>query len=130
MGVVIKYPNSQKEFAKRLRRNMTDAERRLWSKLRSKQFLGMKFRRQHPIGPFIVDFVCLENNLVIELDGGQHALDVENDKLRDDWLKNEGFTVLRYWNNEVLMETSSVLEDIQRKIPDHPPPTPPLKGGG
>ena len=130
MGVNKNKQEHKTEFAKRLRRNMTDAERRLWSKLRSKQFLGMKFRRQHPIGPFIVDFVCLENNLVIELDGGQHALDDDKDSARDEWLINEGFTVLRYWNNEALMETSSVLEDIKHKIMAHPPPTPPLKGGG
>jgi len=109
---------------------MTDAERRLWSKLRSKQLMGLKFRRQHPLGPYIVDFVCLEKNIIIEIDGGQHVLDVDKDSSRDEWLKSEGFEVLRYWNNEVLKETSNVLDDIQRRMPDHPPPTPPLKGGG
>lgn len=126
----INNPKNQKEFVKKLRRNMTDAERRLWSKLRSKQLMGLKFRRQHPLGPYIVDFVCLEKNIIIEIDGGQHVLDVDKDSSRDEWLKSEGFEVLRYWNNEVLKETSNVLDDIQRRMPDHPPPTPPLKGGG
>ena len=130
MGVDLKKTGHKTKLAKKLRRDMTDAEKRLWSILRSKQFLGLKFRRQHPVGPFIVDFVCLEKNLIIEIDGGQHAIDVESDKTREEWLANEGFIVLRYWNNEVLVETSNVLDDIQRKIMDHPPPTPPLKGGG
>jgi very-short-patch-repair endonuclease len=109
---------------------MTDAEKRLWSQLRSKQLFGMKFHRQHPIGPFIVDFVCLEKKLVIEVDGGQHSKGSDKDLKRDEWLASEGYKVLRYWNDDVLKETKSVLEDVLSKIGDHPPPTPPLKGGG
>jgi very-short-patch-repair endonuclease len=90
----------------------------------------MKFRRQHPIGSIVVDFVCLEKKLVIEVDGGQHAKENEKDLSREEWLASEGFKVLRYWNDEVLKETKSVMEDILSKIGDHPPPTPPLKGGG
>jgi very-short-patch-repair endonuclease len=125
------------ELAQKLRRNMTDAEKRLtdaekrlWSQLRSKQLFGMKFRRQHPIGPFIVDFVCLEKKHVIEVDGGQHSKGSDKDLKRDEWLASEGYKVLRYWNDDVLKETKSVLEDVLSKIGDHPPPTPPLKGGG
>src|SRR5690606_36880806 len=90
----------QQEFAKRLRRNMTDAERLLWKHLRAHRLNGHKFRRQHPIGPYIVDFVNLGANLIVEADGGQHnenALDVD----RDAWLQSQGFKVLRFWNNDI-----------------------------
>jgi very-short-patch-repair endonuclease len=77
---------------------------------------GLKFRRQHPIGKYIVDFVCLERALVVELDGGQHAEDApgEKDETRDQWLEEEGFTVLRFWDHEVLSNTNGVLEVIRR----------------
>ena len=101
--------------AKTLRRNMTEAEKKLWLRLRSCQLSGLKFRRQHPIGIYIVDFVCLEKNLVIEVDGGQHS-ESTPDKIRDEWLTSEGYKILRYWNNQVLRETEFVLEDILRKI--------------
>jgi very-short-patch-repair endonuclease len=84
--------------AKALRSNMTEAERRLW---RAHRFRGTKFKRQAMIGKYIVDFVCFEKNLVIEVDGGQHA-DNETDRLRTRWLENQGFRVLRFWNNDVL----------------------------
>ena len=99
---------------------MTEAEKRLWSRLRSRQILGLKFRRQHPIGNYIVDFACLERKLVIELDGGQHSGD-KQDKERDAWLENEGFKVIRYWNDQVLRETEAVVEDILRNT-DSPSP--------
>jgi very-short-patch-repair endonuclease len=105
-------------LAKNLRKESTDAERLIWSRLRAGRLEGLKFRRQHPIGPYIVDFVCLERKLVIELDGGQHALpeETQKDNQRDSWLKEEGYTVLRFWNNEVLTNLNGVLEEIRGKL--------------
>jgi len=85
--------------AKRLRRDMTDVEGILWSKLRRKQLDGYRFRRQAPIGPYIADFVCLEEMLVVELDGGQHSEPDEHGFHRDDYLKKRSFRALRFWNN-------------------------------
>src|SRR5690242_13265404 len=87
--------------ARRLRRDATDAERRLWYRLRARQIDGAKFVRQEPIGPYVADFVCREQRLVVELDGGQHATD-KRDAMRDDWLRQHGYRVLRFWNNDVL----------------------------
>ena len=98
-------------FAKQLRSNMTDAEKLLWYHLRGHRFLGAKFKRQQPFGNYIVDFVCFEAMLVIEVDGSQH-LESKADKQRDDWIRAQGFRILRFWNNEVLSETESVLEKI------------------
>ena len=111
MGVNINHKTST---SRNLRKNMTEAEQRLWSRLRSRQLLGLKFRRQHPIGNYVVDFVCLEKNLVVEVDGGQHLGD-KQDRERDAWLENEGFKVIRYWNDQVLRETDAVVEDVLRK---------------
>jgi very-short-patch-repair endonuclease len=91
--------------AKALRSNMTDAERRLWYFLRAHRFRGTKFKRQATIGKYIVDFVCFEKHLVIEVDGGQHA-DSMADQQRTRWLEDQGFRVLRFWNNDVLKNTS------------------------
>jgi very-short-patch-repair endonuclease len=88
------------ERARNLRRNMTDAEWALWSGLRRDQ-LGWRFRRQHPIPPYIVDFACLEARLVVEADGGQHALAGDHDR-RDEALRRQGWRVLRFWNNDIL----------------------------
>ncbi|MDD4928453.1 MAG: endonuclease domain-containing protein [Gallionella sp.] len=99
--------------AKILRRNQTDAERRLWYHLRAHRFMGIKFKRQKPAGRFIVDFICSEEKLIIELDGGQHAESVDYDQQRDSWLRGEGYTVLRFWDNEVLGEMERVLEQIR-----------------
>ena len=101
-----------KRFARKLRKNMTDAERLLWRHLRNRELGGYKFRRQRPIGPYIIDFVCLEKKLVVEVDGGQHAGQLELDVKRSDYLKEKGYRVLRFWNNEVLKETESVLTVI------------------
>ncbi len=91
---------------------------------------GIKFRRQAPIGAYIVDFVAFESRLVIEVDGGQHAEDgKDNDMRRDAWLSSQGFTVLRFWNNEVLQNLEGVLETIGVSCLRHPPLTPPIKGG-
>jgi len=103
---------SIKYRAKKLRKNMTDAERLLWRHLRNRELGGYKFRRQRPIGPYIVDFVCIEKKLVVEVDGGQHAGQVELDTKRSGYLKEKGYRVLRFWNNEVLKETESALTVI------------------
>jgi very-short-patch-repair endonuclease len=95
---------------------MTDAARLMWGRLRKKQLHGYRFRRQHPIGPYIVDFVCLETSLIIELDGGQHQDQVEKDKLRYEWLMQQGFQVLRFWNNQVFNEIDAVLGQIASQL--------------
>ena len=102
-------------IAKKLRINSTDTEKCLWKYLRGRQLEGIKFRRQHPIGKYIVDFVNLERKIIIELDGGQH-LENKKDKLRDRWLKEQGYEVLRFWNNEVLTNIEGVMESIRKKI--------------
>jgi len=101
----------QDQFARTLRGASTDAERRLWAALRGRQLAGFKFRRQHPIGPFVVDFVCLDHGLIIEADGGQHA-ESTGDADRTQWLEDHGWRVLRFWNNEILSNTEGVLETI------------------
>jgi very-short-patch-repair endonuclease len=105
---------------------MTEAEKLLWSRIRSRQLSGYKFRRQHPIGVYIVDFFCPDLNLVIEVDGGQHA-DNLGDEKRDAWLSSEGYRILRYWNNQILKETESVLKDILQNI-GSPSPGPSPQG--
>jgi very-short-patch-repair endonuclease len=99
--------------ARRLRQSSTDAERRMWSALRDRRLLRYKFRRQHPIGNFIVDFACTEHALVIEIDGGQHA-DSTTDARRTAWLESEGWKVIRFWSNEVLANANGVIETILR----------------
>jgi very-short-patch-repair endonuclease len=101
--------------AKKLRTEMTDAERRLWYRLRAHRFGGYKFKRQVPIGPYVVDFACLSAGLVVEVDGGQHA-DSMRDLDRDAWLHERGLRVLRFWNNEVLKSTNSVLDVISKAL--------------
>jgi len=102
-------------IAKKLRINSTDTEKYLWKYLRGRQLEGFKFRRQHPIGRYIVDFVNLERKIIIELDGGQH-LENKKDKLRDKWLKEQGYDVLRFWDNEVLTNIEGVMESIRMKL--------------
>ena len=112
---------------KMLRNNMTDAELALWKRLRGSQIGGHKFRRQHPFGDSILDFVCLEAKLVIEVDGGQHN-ESANDVDRDQALVAAGFSVMRFWNNQVLKEIESVVEAIWLELdrltpsPSQPPP--------
>ena len=118
-------------FARALRRNLTDAERTLWQKLRNKQLQNLKFRRQQQIGPYIVDFVTFEKKVVIEVDGGQHAVKKDEDQERDRWLQGQGFEVVRYWNNHILENIESVMDDIIRRVSTHRPPSPqssPIKG--
>ncbi len=121
----------EKRLQRELRRNMTDAERALWNKLRGNQMGLHKFRRQHPYGDFILDFVCLDAMLVIEVDGGQHNESVK-DVRRDQVLNDAGFCVMRFWNNQVLCELDAVLESIWNalKTKTHPHPNPPLEGEG
>ena len=101
------------ETARRLRKNPTEAEKRLWYHLRRKQLDGFRFRRQRPIGRYIVDFTCLEASLIIEVDGGQHAFRSEQDYERTRFLEAQGFRVMRFWNNDVLENTDGVLETIR-----------------
>jgi very-short-patch-repair endonuclease len=98
--------------ARSLRKNQTDAERLLWQKLRSRQLLNVKFRRQFPIEPYIADFVCLELKLIIELDGSQHFNQIAYDNERTDFLKQRGFKVFRFLNNDVFKNTEGVMESI------------------
>lgn len=102
----------------------------LWQHLRSRQLEGLKFRRQQPIDNYIVDFVCLEKRIIIEVDGGQHAVEKEKDIERDNYLERNGFRVLRFWNNDVLTNIDGTLEVIRKNCLDPPPLTPPVKGGG
>lgn len=98
--------------ARELRSYPTDAERLLWRHLRLRQVGGYKFRRQRPIGPYFVDFVCLEKRVVVEIDGGQHRQQKLYDARRDGWLRAEGFTVLRFWDDEVLKQVENVKQVI------------------
>ena len=105
------------------RRGQTDAERLLWAKLRDRRLDGVKFRRQHPIGPYITDFCCPEGRLVVEVDGGQHAQRAASDEDRTQYLAEAGYRVLRFWNPEVLTQTQAVLERISEALTDpHPNP--------
>jgi very-short-patch-repair endonuclease len=100
--------------ARSFRKKPTEAEKLLWRHLRAKRLGGLRFRRQQPIGNYIVDFVCFEKRLIIEVDGGQHATQKEKDIERDKWFSEQGFRVLRFWNNEVLRDISIVMELIRR----------------
>ena len=120
------------KYAKHLRRNSTQAEALLWSRLRARQMEGMKFRRQQPIENFIIDFISFEKRIVIELDGGQHAKNKGKDNERDRLLIENGFTVLRFWDNEVFENIEGVLEVIRQRMHSvnlHPPFAPPVEGG-
>lgn len=123
--------------ARRFRRTMTDAERKLWSRLRNNQ-LGVAFRRQHPLGKYVLDFYCAQLGLVIELDGGQHGESgqADRDQLRSDWLAERGLEVMRFWNNDVLNNLDGVLVSIHGRISEIaaargiPTPTLPFSRGG
>ena len=133
-------------FARRLRRDGTDVERRLWQHLRNGQLGSAKFRRQSPAGRYVLDFYCPALALAVELDGGQHAEARTRDRERDKWLKQKGVTVLRFWNSDVVENLDGVLEVIAAKIGElssaaasshprwraglTPTPTLPLAGGG
>ena len=126
------------ENARRLRRDATDAERRLWSALRDRRLAGYRFRRQFPIGRYIVDFACTRHKLIVEADGGQHA-DSQSDIRRTAWLEQQGWRVLRFWNNDVLMNTEGAVEMILKELSKgdpHPasaarrPPSPAVRERG
>jgi very-short-patch-repair endonuclease len=104
------------ERAKSLRSSQTEAEQRLWYYLRARRFSGLKFKRQKPVGNYIVDFVCFSPKLVVEVDSSQHAEQEQYDDHRDRWLRNEGFIVLRFWNNQVLGDTEAVLGSIRETL--------------
>ena len=108
------------KFAKSMRHTATDAEKFMWQLLRSKRFMNLKFRRQHVIKPYIVDFYCHEIGLVIELDGSQHGMDdaIEYDAERTKFLEALGLTVVRFWNHDVLSRKDVVLEDLWRACSD------------
>jgi very-short-patch-repair endonuclease len=109
-------------FARNLRAGSTDAEHKLWQSLRAHRFQGHKFRRQQPIGPYIVDFVCLDAKLMIELDGGQHAEAKDYDLQRDTWLTFQGFRIVRIWNNELFENEAGVMEKILEMLTLSPTP--------
>lgn len=106
---------AMRDHSRQLRAGMTDAELRLWYFLRNRRFLGLKFRRQIALPPYVLDFYCAEHGLAIELDGSQH-LESGNDAIRDAWLLYKGVVVLRFWNHDVMMNAESVLESIRLKI--------------
>jgi crossover junction endodeoxyribonuclease RuvC len=126
-------------LARRLRRNSTDVEMKLWQRLRNRQ-LGVDFRRQHPAGTFVLDFYCPALRLAVEVDGGQHDIEGERDRARDAWFAERGVTTLRFWNSDVTNNLAGVLESIACKIAELQPleltPTRrwradlPLSGGG
>ena len=118
-------------YARSLRRSQTKAERKMWMLLRDRRLSGLKFRRQHPIGAYVVDFCCLEVRLIIELDGGHHASNRARDTRRSQFLDAEGYRVLRFWNNEVLGNTSGVLYRIVEALTSpHPALSPEGRGEG
>ncbi|MBI4357107.1 MAG: endonuclease domain-containing protein [Gammaproteobacteria bacterium] len=103
-------------LAKALRKHQTDAEKLLWMMLRNRQLNHAKFKRQYAIGNYIVDFICIEKKLVIEIDGGQHIEQQPYDEVRTTHLNKQGFHVLRFWNNEVLLMVEAVLEQIRKHL--------------
>jgi len=115
-------------LASRLRQGATDAERKMWSLLRSKRLGKVRFRRQQPIGPYIVDFYCSAAKLIVELDGGQHGAEDKMlyDEERTAWLNAQGYRVLRIWNGELLKDADGVMEFIYRAVQESGVPLPPF----
>jgi crossover junction endodeoxyribonuclease RuvC len=125
-------PAAATTHARQLRRDSTDVEKKLWQRLRSAQALGVSFRKQHPIGGYIVDFCAPSVKLVIELDGGQHADALAADRKRTAFLERQGFSVIRFWNNEVAANIDGVLQAILNAIAKQkttPPQPSPFRGG-
>jgi very-short-patch-repair endonuclease len=127
MRVVCKSP---RDFARGLRRRQTDAERRIWARLRDRRLLGVKFARQVPIGPYVVDFCCRERKLIVELDGGQHAALAGYDTARTERLQALGYRVLRFWDNDALGNTDGVLQRIVEALTRPSPRPSPQRGEG
>jgi len=115
--------------ARELRKNSTDAERKLWWRLRYRQLDGCRFRRQVPIGRYIVDFACLSHRLLIEIDGSQHGERMAYDQARTRWLESRGYRVVRFWNGDMLRDADGVVEAIWRALSETPHPGPPPQGG-
>jgi very-short-patch-repair endonuclease len=131
-GAMKKHPVAgARDRARVLRRDMTDAEKRIWRILRSRQMDGHRFRRQVPIGSYIADFVCHDARLIIELDGGQHSGSSQLEADRSRFLQDQGYRILRFWNNEVLSNLEGVHTMIAEELRRHHPlPTLPHGGGG
>ncbi len=110
--------------SRELRHNATEAERKLWPHLSARKLKGVRFNRQFPVGQFICDFVSRERKLVIEIDGGQHAVNAEYDARRTRFLEAQGFSVIRFWNNEVMDNLEGVLDVIARTLDNMPSPSP------
>ena len=125
---MLPYDSSLREPARQLRSNMTDAERRLWAKVRMRQLGGYQFYRQRPIGDYIVDFFCPKAKLVVEVDGGQHFSEeaAEYDRVRDEYLRSLGLTVLRFTNAEVMTRLDSVVESVLQNLNENGPGKIPL----
>ena len=124
---------SAKTHARQLRTTMTEAERHLWRALRLRQFDGYKFRRQHALGDYVVDFVCIEAKLIVEVDGGQHSERLDYDALRTEWLCQRGYRVVRFWNHEVIRDIEAVKAAIWEALhgESQPPSRPsPCQGEG
>jgi very-short-patch-repair endonuclease len=102
--------------ARKLRQTNTVPEVKLWQYLRNRRFMGLKFRRQYPVGPYVVDFVCLSHKLVIELDGGQHTEQLDYDNKRTEYLEHFGFRVLRFWNTDVFCQFEALLEQMRQYV--------------
>ncbi len=122
-------PTTTLEYSRRLRREMTDAERKLWQHLRGRQLDGFKFRRQHPVPPYIADFCCIERKLIVELDGSQH--NEHKDAARTRFLESQGWGVVRFWDSEALVQTEAVVEAIWNARGNRtltPPPRPAGEG--
>ena len=117
--------------ARQLRRDMTWPEKLFWSRVKAQQFMNLKFRKQHPVGPFVVDFYCASVSLIVEIDGDSHK-DMDADGTRQRYLEELGIKIVRYTNDEVLMELEWVMEDLARRLQGEeeiPPLTPPFQGG-
>jgi very-short-patch-repair endonuclease len=119
------------DHARELRRYPTEAEAFLWRQLRGRTFKGLKFRRQLTMGNYIVDFVCLDKRLIIELDGSQHNAEPQRqyDGVRDQWLRSQGFRILRFWNNEIFDEWEAIAEALWKAAQEDPSPPTPLPQG-
>ncbi|HEY9013124.1 MAG TPA: DUF559 domain-containing protein [Devosia sp.] len=112
---MVKHPPVDRTFARSMRTNATDAERRLWSMLRGGRLEGLKFKRQVPLDGYVLDFVCFEKRLIVEADGGQHSESV-HDAQRDRHFATQGFTTLRFWNTDILTNPDGVWAEIRRVV--------------
>ena len=116
--------------ARHMRRSFTDAELRLWQLLRGRHLAGFKFRRQHPFGAYIADFICLDKRLVIEVDGSQHQEQTRYDSKRTEDFEAAGYTVLRFWDSDVLLRTNDVMQAVYNALHGTPHPNPlPVRAG-